>query len=69
MQPKKNFRKNGKESTGGCFPAAAPHNLPPLPALRLPPGDQRDKQPDSLRARRLSAAGHHSLRHRHPQDN
>ena len=37
MQPKKNFRKNGKESTGGCFPAAAPHNLTPLPALRLPP--------------------------------
>ena len=31
MQPKKNFRKNGKESTGGCFPAAAPHNLPPSP--------------------------------------
>ena len=37
MQPKKNFRKNGEESTGGCFPAAAPHNLTPLPALRLPP--------------------------------
>ena len=31
MQPKKNFRKNGKESTGGCFPAAAPHNLTPSP--------------------------------------
>ena len=31
MQPKKNFRKNGEESTGGCFPAAAPHNLPPSP--------------------------------------
>ena len=30
MQPKKNFRKNGKESTGGCFPAAAPHKLTPL---------------------------------------
>ena len=31
MQPKKNFRKNGEESTGGCFPAAAPHNLTPSP--------------------------------------
>ena len=31
MQPKKNFRKNGEESTGGYFPAAAPHNLPPSP--------------------------------------
>ena len=45
MQPKKNFRKNGKESTGGCFPAAAPHNLPPSPPSGSRPVTNRTNSP------------------------